>query len=88
LIHALRSGKVPIVMPRLARYGEHVDDHQLELSLALESEQRIIVAHDSEGLLSAVEKAQRLQMDRISKPKGTPEIVRMVGSLIDSLAAS
>jgi UDP-N-acetylglucosamine--N-acetylmuramyl-(pentapeptide) pyrophosphoryl-undecaprenol N-acetylglucosamine transferase len=28
---ALRTGHRPIVMPRLRRYGEHVDDHQLQI---------------------------------------------------------
>ena len=31
LIHALRLGKIPVVMPRQKRYREHVDDHQLDL---------------------------------------------------------
>jgi UDP-N-acetylglucosamine--N-acetylmuramyl-(pentapeptide) pyrophosphoryl-undecaprenol N-acetylglucosamine transferase len=28
---ALREGRRPLVMPRLKRYGEHVDDHQLQI---------------------------------------------------------
>lgn len=31
IIHAVKQGKKTIVVPRLSRYGEHVDDHQLEL---------------------------------------------------------
>ncbi len=31
-VTALRAGKKPVLVPRLARYGEHVDDHQLELA--------------------------------------------------------
>ncbi len=27
---ALSAGKIPIVVPRLSRFGEHVNDHQLE----------------------------------------------------------
>lgn len=32
---ALRLGHVPVVVPRLARHGEHINDHQLELVEAL-----------------------------------------------------
>src|SRR5690242_15296157 len=29
VIHAIQAGKVAVVMPRLAKYGEIIDDHQL-----------------------------------------------------------
>ena len=31
IIGALRNGKKVIAVPRLAKYGEHVDDHQLQI---------------------------------------------------------
>jgi len=31
IINAVKKGKKVIAVPRLARYGEHVDDHQLQL---------------------------------------------------------
>lgn len=31
IIGAIKKGKKVIAVPRLARYGEHVDDHQLQL---------------------------------------------------------
>ena len=32
MVDAVKRGKRVIVVPHLARYGEHVDDHQLELA--------------------------------------------------------
>ena len=32
IITAVRNRKTPIVLPRFARFGEHVDDHQLQLA--------------------------------------------------------
>ena len=32
---AIEAGKVPVLVPRLARYGEHVDDHQLQIAAEL-----------------------------------------------------
>lgn len=35
MVDAVKRGKKTVVVPRLARYGEHVDDHQTELVLQL-----------------------------------------------------
>lgn len=32
VINAIRSGNIPLIMPRRAGFGEHIDDHQLELA--------------------------------------------------------
>ncbi|MEX0801338.1 MAG: glycosyltransferase [Dehalococcoidia bacterium] len=47
---ARENGKRPLVLPRLGRYGEAVDDHQLPLARRL----------DREGLVTLVEEAARL----------------------------
>ena len=33
MVEAVKRGKRTIAVPRLARYGEHVDDHQMELAM-------------------------------------------------------
>lgn len=32
---AIEAGKVPVLVPRLARFGEHVDDHQIQIAAEL-----------------------------------------------------
>lgn len=44
---ALKLGHRPVVVPRLARFGEHVNDHQLELVEALAD--RIVACPDPEN---------------------------------------
>ena len=51
---ALAGGRRPIVVPRLARYGEAVDDHQVEIASHLAAERRVIVAHDVAELPSLI----------------------------------
>ncbi|MEK6327971.1 MAG: glycosyltransferase [Actinomycetota bacterium] len=51
---ATRAGHTPVVLPRLRRYGEHVDDHQLELAGALADEGKVIVVSDGEDLSEAL----------------------------------
>ena len=49
VITAVRAGKVPVVMPRRARFGEHVDDHQVEFARELAAAGRIVVAERGGG---------------------------------------
>jgi UDP-N-acetylglucosamine transferase subunit ALG13 len=53
---SLANGKRPIVMARLERYGEHVDDHQLELARRLEVIGLVTLVEDSAALAEALER--------------------------------
>jgi beta-1,4-N-acetylglucosaminyltransferase len=57
ILCALRAGHTPIVVPRLERYGETVDDHQLELARALAADGRVIAVENPERLPAAVAEA-------------------------------
>lgn len=46
---ALYAGKIPLLVPRLAGHGEHVDDHQAEIARYLGSLDLAVVA-DADGL--------------------------------------
>lgn len=54
LLDCWRSGKVPIVMPRDPQFSEHVDDHQLQLALALEKAGAIRTFNSAFGLSLAL----------------------------------
>ena len=58
LVDALSKGHLPVVMPRLARFGEHVNDHQLELLRALGDAGRIIPVDDVRDLGAAIDRAR------------------------------
>jgi UDP-N-acetylglucosamine transferase subunit ALG13 len=47
---ANRAGKVPLVMPRRARLGEHVDDHQVEFAERMARLGRAVVVEDADAL--------------------------------------
>ncbi len=46
IINALSFGKPLIVIPRLLKYNEHADDHQLEMAAVLERSQIARVVYD------------------------------------------
>ncbi len=51
IYQALNLGLRPVVIPRLARFREHVDDHQLQLPGRLAVEGRVVLwaAHEPAG---------------------------------------
>ncbi|WP_281658671.1 PssE/Cps14G family polysaccharide biosynthesis glycosyltransferase [Halobacillus sp. Cin3] len=54
IIHALREKKKIIVVPRQKRYGEHVDNHQLEICKAFASENYIEELYDVRNLTAKI----------------------------------
>lgn len=54
MVDAAKRGKRTVAVPRLARYGEHVDDHQLELTEQLHSMNLVYACPDVEHLPEAL----------------------------------
>jgi UDP-N-acetylglucosamine transferase subunit ALG13 len=81
---ALRAGKLPVVMPRRKKYGEHVDDHQMELAEMLSKEGRIILASEPNDLLAAILEAR--SRGHPSIPSDPPRMVRLVSQVLEELS--
>lgn len=58
IIGAVKKGKKVIAVPRLAKYGEHVDDHQLQL-IAQFKELDLICACEDDDLKNALETVKK-----------------------------
>lgn len=54
IMQALRVRKIPIVVPRLKRFGEVVDDHQLYFTRKLAAEGKVIPVYEIETLGDAI----------------------------------
>ncbi|MFS0674971.1 PssE/Cps14G family polysaccharide biosynthesis glycosyltransferase [Ornithinibacillus sp. 179-J 7C1 HS] len=55
VITGLKKGKKVIAAPRLKEYGEHNDDHQLELVQAFESAGHILTWNDGDKMEDVIE---------------------------------
>ncbi|MBN2056731.1 multidrug MFS transporter [bacterium] len=55
----LKHGKVPIVVPRLKRYGEHLDDHQLEFTRHMSELGLVMPCIEMEDLPDALRRWER-----------------------------
>ena len=66
ILSALKAGKPLVLVPRLRRFGEHVDDHQLELAEALAQRKKavIVLEPSAVALQEAVAQANELARTR------------------------
>src|SRR5208283_435599 len=84
LITAVRAGKVPVVMARRLRYGEHVDDHQIELARELDRVGRIVVANEPADLLPSVREALARQESAHRATPASPAMIEMIADVLYS----
>jgi UDP-N-acetylglucosamine transferase subunit ALG13 len=57
ILCARRAGHLPLVVPRRHELGEHVDEHQAELTRALEARGKVIAVWETESLPLLVSEA-------------------------------
>lgn len=60
VINALSLGCPLVVAPRYQRYGEHIDDHQLELVHKFADDGLIVPYYDTDQLQTCIENALKL----------------------------
>jgi len=85
IIHAIQAGKVPVVMPRLAKHGEIVDNHQLEFARALAETGKIVVVEKPGDLEDAASEALRWQKKALSLNEA-PRITGLIGAVLREYA--
>jgi len=82
IIDSLNAGKTVIVAPRLAKYKEHVNDHQLQIVKKFSDLGYIIPLKDTKKLGKALKEAE------IFKPKkyesNTKNFIKLIDNYIES----
>jgi UDP-N-acetylglucosamine transferase subunit ALG13 len=88
ILDALEAGLMPIVLPRLARLGEVVDDHQVAFGRLMHEHGRAVCVEDEQALAAAIDHALAHPG---AEPRPSPYEARatitLVGDLIDGLLA-
>ena len=64
LIGASKKGKNIIAIPRLAKFGEHIDDHQLQVTEVLEKEGYVRAVYDINRLCKAIEDSNKCPIQK------------------------
>jgi UDP-N-acetylglucosamine transferase subunit ALG13 len=78
LMSAIAAGHVPVALPRLRRYGEHVDDHQMQIAERLSTDGLAIICHSSEEFPSALQIARSSRQPNVRRATLVNEIARVV----------
>ena len=85
IMQALALGKVPIVVPRQARFGEHVDDHQCRFAARVS--ERVIVILDIAQLGPTIREYDRF-VAGLGPNVGGPDRARAFAQKLDGLCRS
>ncbi len=84
IVNAVKLGKKVIAVPRLAKYKEVVDDHQIQLVEAFEKMNMVIGCYDCDKISEAIEKVKR--KDVVPYKSNTENIIKSIDEMIQKNA--
>ena len=85
IMSAVKQGKKVIAVPRLKKYGEHVNNHQLEIIETLNNQGIIVGISDVKEIPKALAKAKLLDVELLgTRPKSSQEnrIIKIIDNFI------
>ncbi len=83
IVGAIKAGKKVIAVPRLAKYGEHVDDHQLQLIKQFTKSNLIAHCENLDDLGKVLEEVKTKEFD--SYQSNTQKYIDEISSYIEGL---
>lgn len=83
IIGAVKKGKRVIGIPRLKRFNEHVDDHQIQIISELKKMEFIYSVEKTEELLDAINKVKDIQFKKYNT--SNYEIIHEIDKFIENL---
>ena len=85
-VEAMAAGKVPVVVPRYERYGEHVNDHQEAfVRLVADRQGGIVPVYDVAELAAAIRESRRLSRSGAGFRSHNAEFCRELRERIERL---
>lgn len=83
IISCMKRKKPLIIVPRLKKYGEHVDNHQVEIAELMKQKFDVVVIEDLSKLEEAIEEARHHEY----KPwvSHNAELVSAIKDLVDKI---
>lgn len=83
IIVTMEKHKPFLIVPRFHEYGEHVDNHQLEIAEIMEDKYDVVVCRDMANLKACIEKAKTHQY----KPwvSGSANLIEYIKNIINDV---
>jgi UDP-N-acetylglucosamine transferase subunit ALG13 len=87
VMHALHHGKIPVVMPRRAHFGEVSDDHQVEFSTPRAEAGDIVMVEHPARLEQAIQRALAMQANSANVRRAAiePPLVGEIRNLLQRI---
>ena len=75
VINCIKKGKKVIIFPRLAKYDEHYDDHQLELAELFNKQKYVLVANNYKELKNSITKISEFKPKKFISERKIENII-------------
>jgi len=85
IITALQFKKPIVVVPRLKKFKEHVNDHQIQIAKAFEKRRKVLVCYDIDELEKIIRKAKKFK-PKVNKRN--PPMFKIIKKFLDELLES
>lgn len=85
VLHSLNAGKCPIIMPRRAKFHEHVNDHQVDFATILSNEGKAMIIDNEAELRDAISKVKNFnaKLSGYNKSAASEIIKKKLAELLD-----
>jgi len=81
ILDAISQGKPVVAVPRLSKFGEHVNDHQLQIVREMEKLGNVFAVYEIERLSAAIKMAKAAGARKVKRK--TPEIFGIVEKTLE-----
>ncbi len=82
IVNAIKKGKKVIGIPRLAKYGEHVDDHQIQLINEFKEMNFIEAAYEIDNIENSLKKVKKNKYNIYTS--NTQKIIQSIEEFLES----
>lgn len=83
IISSIKAGKPVIVFPRLSKFNEHVDDHQLEIAKAFSKKNYVLYCGENDNLKLLINEAKNHNFDKYIS--STDKILNIINKSLEDL---
>ena len=81
IINGLQNNKKVIVVPRLAKYDEHMNDHQIQITDNFSKEGYILPLYENDNLSDVLEKVKNFTPKKFKS--NTEHMIKIISDYID-----
>ena len=82
IITGLQNNKKVIVAPRLAKYNEHMNDHQIQITENFSKKGYIIPLYEKDDLGTVLKQAEKFKPNKYKS--NTKNMIKLISSFIDN----